>query len=42
MIEFSILNLENNRKLKGIIKFNNVKWALKRNKQFLINLKLEI
>ena len=30
MIEFSILNLENNGKLKGIIKFNNVKWALKK------------
>ena len=30
MIEFSILNLENNGKLKGIIKHNNVKWALKK------------
>ncbi len=32
MIEFSIINLENNGKTKGIIKFNNIKWALKKKK----------
>ncbi len=32
MIEFSILSSENNGKLKDIIKFNDIKWALKKKK----------